>query len=542
MNRREILKLSAATAVSAITPAIAAAAAPAPAASEGTVRRYDIFELTLKGPSEGNPFLDTQLHATFSLDNRSLTVEGFYDGDGAYKVRFMPDTEGQWRYTTTSNAPALTNKSGAFTVTPAAPDSHGPIVVRGGTHFSCHDGTPYFAFGTTCYAWAHQGDKMEEETLTTLASSPFNKIRMCVFPKNYEYNHNEPEFYVFPRTAPISKEHPQGLNDTDHFDPKFFAHYEKLLSRLRDLNIEADLILFHPYDRWGYATLPPEINDRYLRYVIARFGAYRNVWWSLANEFDLIRSKTTPEFTRLLEFVQQHDPYQHMRSIHYSHVMYNYASPAVTHASLQTSDFVSAPGWLDAWKKPIVYDEIQYEGNIFSRWGNLSADEMTRRYWLGVIYGAYVTHGETFIDPSLSAEEAETQKLWWSHGGKLKGQSPARIAFLRKILETTTPLGLQPVTNPYYPNSTAFVKANPRRQLQALRPTRRLPLLLRLPPARAPNRRPPRRSHLHRRANRPLEHDHHPRPRHLLRPSHHQASRQALSGPPPNAQNLTAGW
>ena len=37
--------------------------------------------------------------------------------------------------------------------------------------------------------------------------------------------------------------------------------------------IEADLILFHPYDRWGYATMPAEADDRYLRYVIARLCA-----------------------------------------------------------------------------------------------------------------------------------------------------------------------------------------------------------------------------------------------------------------------------
>jgi len=164
-------------------------------------------------------------------------------------------------------------------------------------HFAYADGTPYFPFGTTCYAWAHQGDAMEEETLATLRTSPFNKIRMCVFPKHYEFNHNEPELYVFPRTAPASKENPQGTNNYTRFEPAFFAHFEKLLTRLRDLNIEADLILFHPYDRWGYATMPAEVDERYLRYVIARFAAYRNVWWSLANEFAIRTAICAPSTT-----------------------------------------------------------------------------------------------------------------------------------------------------------------------------------------------------------------------------------------------------
>jgi len=34
--------------------------------------------------------------------------------------------------------------------------------------------------------------------------------------------------------------------------------------------------------------MPAAADDRYLRYVIARLAAYRNVWWSLANEYDFL--------------------------------------------------------------------------------------------------------------------------------------------------------------------------------------------------------------------------------------------------------------
>jgi len=414
---------------------------------------YDIFEASFNGPSSGNPFVDVTFSAVFMREHRSVTVDGFYDGNGTYKVRFMPDTLGEWTYTTSSNNAALSNKSGRFVCTAAAGNSHGPVSVRDIHHFAYADGTPYFPFGTTCYAWAHQGDAMEEETLATLRSSPFNKIRMCVFPKHYEYNYNEPQFYVFPRVKGPDTEHPQGVNDYARFDPAFFAHFEKRLAQLREMNIEADLILFHPYDRWGYANLSPEVEERYLRYVVARFGPYRNVWWSLANEFDLMKSKTKQDFDRLVHLVQQFDPYQHLRSVHYSVTMYNYASPAVTHASLQTFDFDSGPRWAREWNKPVVYDEVQYEGNIFSRWGNLSGEEMTRRFWLGIIAGCYVTHGETYLDPHLPADEAATQKIWWSHGGKLVGSSPQRIAFLRKLVEESTVRGFDGSVNPYYLNA-----------------------------------------------------------------------------------------
>jgi len=33
-----------------------------------------------------------------------------------------------------------------------------------------------------------------------------------------------------------------------------------------------------------------EADDFYLRYAIRRLSAFRNVWWSIANEYDLVRS------------------------------------------------------------------------------------------------------------------------------------------------------------------------------------------------------------------------------------------------------------
>ena len=82
-------------------------------------------------------------------------------------------------------------------------------------------------------------------------------------------------------------------------------------------------------------------------------------------------------------------------------------------------------------------DECCYEGNIERGWGNISAQEMVHRFWLGtVIGGGYVGHGETYLHPE--------DILWWAKGGELHGESPARIAFLRAILEDSPPTGLEP--------------------------------------------------------------------------------------------------
>ncbi len=443
IDRRQVWRGAAATAAALATPAVAA--------PRTDVAQWDIFEVALKGPSTGNPFRDVSLTATFSQAGRDITVTGFYDGEGVYKVRFMPDAQGLWTWRTRSTTKTLDSRTGTLRCGPPVAGVHGPVGVRNGHHFGYADGTPFFPFGTTSYAWVHQSDALQQQTLATLAKGPFNKMRMCVFPKSYEYNHNEPALYPFVRDA-------AGKSDFTRPEPAFFRHLEARVADLGRLGVECDLILFHPYDRWGYATMSAADDDAYLRYVLARLSAYRNIWWSMANEYDLMKAKTTADFDRLLRIAQKDDPYGRLRSIHYSRTLYDYAQPWVTHASLQTADFDKTTERLGAWKTPVVYDEVQYEGNLDRRWGNLSGEEMTWRFWRGVIAGGYVTHGETMLDPADAFNDAGTPVLWWAHGGALKGTSPTRIGFLRRLVEETAAAGgafagLEADTVNYYPNA-----------------------------------------------------------------------------------------
>jgi len=408
---------------------LALLAAPTTAEGKSNSPRWGIFELALKGPEGGNPFIDVKLSAEFKLRGRVFKPEGFYDGSGIYRIRFMPDALGEWTYITKSNRRELNAKTGKFTCIEPSPGNHGPVRVHKTWHFAYADGTPYFQIGTTCYAWAHQGNAMEEQTLATLKDAPFNKMRMCVFPKSYSYNKNEPEFYPFEGRP---------LKDWDYsrFNPEFFRHFEKRVGDLRDLGIEADLILFHPYDRWGYANMDSETDDRYLRYIVARLAAYRNVWWSFANEYDLMKSKTMADWDRFFQIVQKYDPYQRLRGIHNCRGFYDHSKSWVTHASIQSSDLAMGIEWRNKYKKPIVFDECKYEGNIPQGWGKITAQELVHRFWLGTIEGCYVGHGETYRHPK--------DILWWSKGGVLHGQSPVRIAFLKKIMQPTLFAEMEP--------------------------------------------------------------------------------------------------
>jgi hypothetical protein len=409
------------------------------AGAAAPVEQWGLFEVTLKGPSSGNPFTVVEVWATFAAageERGAATVAGFYDGDGVYRIRFMPPRRGVWTYQTKSSRAELNGHKGEFTCVEPSPANHGPVRVRNTFHFAYADGLPYFPIGTTCYAWTHQGGQLEEQTLATLKAGPFNKLRMCVFPKRYSRNRDEPPYYPFEGTPPNKW-------DFGRFNPQFFRHLEKRVGQLRDLGIEADLILFHPYDEghWGFDRMPAEADDRYLRYVIARLAAFRNVWWSLANEFDFMKEKKAQDWDRFFRIVQESDPYDHLRSIHNGRLIYDHSKSWVTHASIQNgsavSDFGRAVLYRDVYRKPVVFDEVKSEGDIEQRWGNISGEEMVHRFWQGTIAGTYVGHGETYRHPQ--------DVLWWSKGGVLHGQSPPRIAFLRKVLEAAPGDGLEPI-------------------------------------------------------------------------------------------------
>ncbi|GGG08322.1 DUF5605 domain-containing protein [Paenibacillus abyssi] len=410
--------------------AIGSAVAHAPEQTE----KWGVFELELQGPNHGNPFVDVALSAEFRCEGRTLQTLGFYDGAGVYRVRFMPDAEGEWTYRTHSSARSLDRIEGGFICTSASEGNHGPVRVKNTYHFAYEDGSPYIPVGTTCYAWTHQGDALEEETLESLKASPFNKMRMCVFPKSYLFNLNEPIYNAFEGSM-------EDGWDFERFNPAFFRHLENRIADLGALGIEADLILFHPYDRWGYAEMDEASDDRYLRYIVARLSAYRNVWWSLANEYDLMWAKEPEDWERYAQIVTSNDPVHHLISNHNCFAFYDFSKPWVTHCSIQRVDVYKTSEatneWREKWKKPIVIDECAYEGDIDQGWGNITGEEMTRRFWEGAVRGGYVGHGETYLNPE--------EILWWSKGGKLHGSSPARIAFLRTIMEEGPADGLNPL-------------------------------------------------------------------------------------------------
>lgn len=410
---------------------------------------YRPIELTFDGatviPADRTP-LTVRLRHTASRTER--VVPGFWDGGTTYRARFAPDLEGEWTWRTDSADTALSGRSGGFAVGHGT--ERGPVRVAHRFHFAHADGTPFRPVGATAYNWLHQDEPLFAQTVDAIAEAGFNKLRFMVFPQGGGYVEHVPTLMPFERT--------DGRWDVAKPVPEFFQRLDRAVEVLGERGIQADVLIYNAYDRgqFGLDGLTEDEDAAYLRYLVARLAAHPHVWWSLCNEFDQLE-RPDDRWDRIGALLAEIDPYDHLRSIHNWIELYDNNQRWVTHASIQngsaTTDFGRANLYRDVWGKPVVLDEIKYEGDIPERWGHLDAEQLVHQFWVATVAGCYASHGESFVTASGSLHMVE--------GGPLRGASPARLGFLREVLDGLDVVGLDPIDKWDDP---AHVAGVPRRQ------------------------------------------------------------------------------
>ena len=67
------------------------------------IEKWGVFELELHQPETEkyfqNPFSEGELCARFQNGCHTMTAGGFYDGDGVWRLRFMPQHTGEYTFT-----------------------------------------------------------------------------------------------------------------------------------------------------------------------------------------------------------------------------------------------------------------------------------------------------------------------------------------------------------------------------------------------------------------------------------------------------------
>jgi len=98
--------------------------------------------------------------------------------------------------------------------------------------------------------------------------------------------------------------------------------------------------------------------------------------------------------------------------------------PSVDYVASAPRRALPSGTWTTANRSSMTSSNVK--GTWFSR-GAICCRRADHRFWLTVMKGDYARHGEAHAHPD--------DLLWWATGGEFRGESPARIAFLRMILD-----------------------------------------------------------------------------------------------------------
>lgn len=230
-----------------------------------------------------NPLYEVEkfeVHFT-SPTGRTKKINGFWDGDKNWKVRFAPDELGTWTYTTQCSDESnqgLHNSKGSFVC--VSHDSKYAIYNKGsikhpkGTyHLTYADGTPFF--WTACTAWNGALKSTEEEWETYLenrVNNHYNVIQLVTTQwRGGDANlHGQVAFEGSGRIK---------------INPEFFRHLDKKIDKVNEHGLVAAPVLL-----WAL----PSVQGRYLspgyylpedeaillaKYMVARYGGNQVVWF-----------------------------------------------------------------------------------------------------------------------------------------------------------------------------------------------------------------------------------------------------------------------
>jgi hypothetical protein len=312
--------------------AAAAVASPGPEGEEaGRGEVYSVVELPFEGPPKGPrdaparevDFTVLFRHASGAPEHR---VHGFWDGGRAFKVRFCPTREGRWSLAEVrSNVPELDRRREGDYVTALAskhpgfwrPDPESP----GGRWYRRSDGSHPYIIGNTHYSFLSGfkkgGVPAGNDIAADVAANArhFKKLRFTPFGDRYPHPEEKPFLDDDGR--------PTDSGDFSHRpNPKWFGERVDLAVRTAWAHdLVADLILCGPDAETSRSTLAARGNGGdpgpWLRYVAARYGSYPNVWFCLANEYDIQKPKYAPEeIARMGRALRGALPYPTPLSVH----------------------------------------------------------------------------------------------------------------------------------------------------------------------------------------------------------------------------------
>jgi len=357
-------------------------------ANKDKIGTYDIYELTINHPvNYPNNWEDVSVDAVFT-GPKVIHISGFFYNNNVWKIRFSPPDSGDWSYSLIFKTPSSNYvDSGKFICINAGnkgflkrhPNNPNRLIYADGTLFNgvgfedCvldfnGDGTPLNDFGLDggFYPQNALGKRVDLNTYMTAygdTGAGFNLFRWTT--DNCSFR-----LYNTITTTGNTYLTQEGM------------YGDTLVESLRANKIRIWLTFFGPpvfSNIDGSTPLEDAAIERYLKYIVARYGAYVDIW-ELFNE----SSATDYYYNTISAYIRSIDPFHRLISVSDERPALSCIDIDSPHWYEKESEFQSdARAYTmitsrKSFNKPIIFGE---QGNSVQNWDTLSAVRMRLRTW-----------------------------------------------------------------------------------------------------------------------------------------------------------------
>jgi hypothetical protein len=423
-----------------------------------------MVELTLRATrSYADPFNEVTLDVTF-IDprGRELRVPGFWAGADVWKARYASPVVGTHTFRSECSEArdrglhGITGKVEIKSYTGQNPlYAHGPLhVARSRRYLEHADHTPFFWLGDTwwmglCHRLHWPGEF--QQLAADRKVKGFNVIQIVagLYPDMPAFDPRGANEAGFPWETNYAR-----------IRPEYFDAADRRLKYLVEEGFTPCIV-----GAWGYFMpwMGVEKVKAHWRYLIARYGAWPVVWcaageanlpWYLAKGFPYDDRKQVHDWTEVLRFVRETDPFHRPLTIHPTAIQRYTSRHATDDAALLDFDMLQTPhGQREAVPvvvkavrnsyaaepvMPVIDGEASYE-----MLNDSLPTEWTRRmFWLCLMNGAAGhTYGANGIwqcnrpdqPHGTSPHGGSYGKIPWNEAMRLPGSQ--QVGFGKKLLE-----------------------------------------------------------------------------------------------------------
>jgi len=362
-------------------------AALRPEEETAAVARWGVGEFDIRCDREvENPFLEIEASADFSgPEGRSLRVQGFYDGERLWKVRFSPPAHGKWKGCLRLKRAGKTvvERKVSFECRGDEGSGYLRISSKNPYRFETENGKPYYPLGIqTC---GHQSTGLDGPPR---GQGNWRTVDIETFLEAHRKGANLFRIQLGAGTsAGCARQILTRDSGLFRYDLEAARELDLALQQARSRGFATILIPFQDMSLWGVDTtvfgtnidlegwknvnntraLEPVLH--YLRYMVARYGALTDIW-EIFNE-----DAYTPDawLRRLAAYIRELDPYRHLITTNYERpgepwcelvtpheYMWMPANEVDAHLNKEFARFKS-------FGKPVLYTEFGNQGGLSNR-------------------------------------------------------------------------------------------------------------------------------------------------------------------------------